>query len=133
MDLSESITDVHVDFHFFQNRRKASPGAGNPFQLAGFWADILDPVGEVSYLPGSVLGVHTMGGCRLMRKADTASSCDAGADRARYESTAAVGAYIVEHMVCTVLAVRAFIGADTGFGGSGWQVLVAHFTVRSEF
>ena len=39
----------------------------------------------------------------------------------------------MEYVVCTVLAVRAFIGADAGLGRGGWQVLVTHFTVRSEF
>ena len=54
-------------------------------------------------------------------------------DGARAKVTSAVRAYIPQFIFHTILAKGALIGANHRLPGIGRQILVAEFTVRSEF
>ena len=68
----------------------------------------------------------------LLDDADPGPPLGCGPDRSRCEAASAVRAYIVQFVVGTISAERAFVGAYPRFHCVRRQVLVAIFAVRAE-
>src|SRR5215470_17183885 len=94
--------------------------------------DVLHTTRKFTCFLARELHADPLCGARLFRQAEARAPFDYRPHRARRESSAAVGAHIVQHVLDALGAERAFVSANARVGRVRRQILVAAFAVRSQ-